>query len=1036
LSRIRLIRLAGLLFSALLVSGGESAAAAGARVEAGDRDSSATLPTVSGSRIIDGGPSVAAPIDVPALPFESDHPYADDSDISWSYDHGAVSWSFQFAWIELQDGLDFVQILDADGNVLETITGSWPGGYTTTTIPTATGTVRLISDQAGTGDGFLVESARDSAASTTPGLSVAFIGDQGLTAGAQAVLSLIAAEGADMVLHQGDFDYLDDPAAWEAQIDSILGADFPYFASVGNNDLPAWTGYQTRLQDRVDRIPGATCSGAMGVKTVCRYGGLLFLLSGVGQIGTGHATFLGEELAATDAMWRVCSWHSNQTAMQIGSKANDVGWGVYEACRSGGAIVATAHEHSYSRTRTLVDMEQRTIDPLWPTASALRVAPGATFAFVSGLGGHSIRDQERCLPQTFPYGCRGEWGSIYSSNQDANHGALFCTFGVPGAPDRADCYFKDIDGDVPDSFIVTSENSPAGPPPPPPPPPTCGGLSREAESGVLSGTLQAFADGTASEGAAIRSLNGSGDGLGMARYCVTIAEAGDYQIDAVVKGLGGLSNSFWVAVDGGAEWLFDTDASSTWVSDPVSQRNGADPIVVNLDPGEHEVTFRVREDGTRLDRFDLTQIVTVCDGLSREAEDGQLSGTLHVFTDGTASDGAAIRSLEGSGGGLGLARFCVTVAEAGDYQIDAVVKGLGGLSDSFWVAVDGGSESLFDTNASGNWVSDPVSQRNGADPVVFTLETGEHEVSFRVREDGTQLDRIALSLMAPPPPPPTPPPSACGGLSQEAESGVLSGTLHSFSNGAASGGAAIRSLNGSGDGLGLATYCVIVSEAGRYRVDTVIRGLGGLSNSFWVAVDGGPEWLFDTNASSAWVADSVSQRNGADPVLVDLATGEHELTFRVREDGTQLDRIVLTLAAPPCGGLAHEAEDGQLSGTLQVFADGTASGGAAIRSLEGSGNGLGVAQFCVTVTQAGSYRIDTVLKGLGGLSNSFWVSVDGGPERLFDTNASGSWVADSVSQRGGADPVLFNLGVGEHEVRFRVREDGTQLDRITLTPVG
>ena len=44
-------------------------------------------------------------------------------------------------------------------------------------------------------------------------VKVAFIGDQGLSANARAVLQLIKDEEADFVLHQGDFDYDDDPEA-------------------------------------------------------------------------------------------------------------------------------------------------------------------------------------------------------------------------------------------------------------------------------------------------------------------------------------------------------------------------------------------------------------------------------------------------------------------------------------------------------------------------------------------------------------------------------------------------------------------------------------------------------------------------------------------------------------------------------------------------------------------------------------------------------------------------------------------------------
>jgi hypothetical protein len=47
---------------------------------------------------------------------------------------------------------------------------------------------------------------------------IAFIGDQGDGANGRAVLTLIKNEGAALVMHQGDFDYNDDPAAWDAQI--------------------------------------------------------------------------------------------------------------------------------------------------------------------------------------------------------------------------------------------------------------------------------------------------------------------------------------------------------------------------------------------------------------------------------------------------------------------------------------------------------------------------------------------------------------------------------------------------------------------------------------------------------------------------------------------------------------------------------------------------------------------------------------------------------------------------------------------------
>lgn len=63
-----------------------------------------------------------------------------------------------------------------------------------------------------------------------PGLKIAFIGDQGLRSDALAVLNLIKLEGAEAVMHSGDIDCANNPAAWdahaivEAEINGASGA--------------------------------------------------------------------------------------------------------------------------------------------------------------------------------------------------------------------------------------------------------------------------------------------------------------------------------------------------------------------------------------------------------------------------------------------------------------------------------------------------------------------------------------------------------------------------------------------------------------------------------------------------------------------------------------------------------------------------------------------------------------------------------------------------------------------------------------------
>ena len=215
--------------------------------------------------------------------------------------------------------------------------------------------------------------------SVPPDFKVAFIADQGLGSNSTAVLRLIRDENADMVLHLGDFDYENDPEKWERQINGILGPDFPYFAVIGNHEVDAWPEYQRRLQDRLDRIDGVECKGGLGVNSVCAYQGLFFILSGIGTKGYGypkdlpefipwhlrygitalpsqflHSLYIKNQIAASDGyIWKICAWHKNQRLMQVGGKLDETGWDVYEECRKGGAIIATGHEHSYSRTHLM-----------------------------------------------------------------------------------------------------------------------------------------------------------------------------------------------------------------------------------------------------------------------------------------------------------------------------------------------------------------------------------------------------------------------------------------------------------------------------------------------------------------------------------------------------------------------------------------------------------------------------------------------------------------------------------------------------------
>ena len=311
---------------------------------------------------------------------------------------------------------------------------------------------RLLSPDS-TGHAFAPQEA------TSANLKIAFIGDQALGLNSVAVLNLIKSEGAEAVMHSGDLDYTDNSAAWEAQINSVLGPDFPYFVAIGNHDELAWrgpNGYQQYVINRFNRL-GITWTGDLGVQSTFHYRGLFFVITAPGissGFDSGNSdTYIRDQLAADNSVWSICSWHKDMKLMQVGGKEDETGWGVYEEARKGGAVIATAHEHSYSRTHLLSSMMNQTVAS---TSHTLTLTKGNSFAFVSGLGGHSVRAQL----------LSGAWWAGISAatclagdpicQPNGTFGALFAVFNVDGQPNKAFFYFKDISGRIVDSFTVIS----------------------------------------------------------------------------------------------------------------------------------------------------------------------------------------------------------------------------------------------------------------------------------------------------------------------------------------------------------------------------------------------------------------------------------------------------------------------------------------------------------------------------------------------------------------------------------------------------
>jgi len=138
-----------------------------------------------------------------------------------------------------------------------------------------------------------------------------------------------------------------------------------------------------------------------------------------------------------------------------------------------------------------------------------------------------------------------------------------------------------------------------------------------------------------------------------------------------------------------------------------------------------------------------------------------------------------------------------------------------------------------------------------------------------------------------------------------------------------------------------------------------------------------------------------------------------------------------------------EAEAGKLSGTMTVVANDAASGGKYVTAALGMMGAIRAA-YTFTVPCTGEYVVWARVWGPDSGSDSFFVSVDDGPEDVFDIdekNRTKQWRWTALNGRGfrgkrrplTLDPRVLLLTKGEHTLVFRGRESDACLDRLIIT---
>jgi arylsulfatase A-like enzyme len=92
----------------------------------------------------------------------------------------------------------------------------------------------------------------------------------------------------------------------------------------------------------------------------------------------------------------------------------------------------------------------------------------------------------------------------------------------------------------------------------------------------------------------------------------------------------------------------------------------------------------------------------------------------------------------------------------------------------------------------------------------------------------------------------------------------------------------------------MATYRVEIEKAGVYLLwGRVIAG-NKQDDSFFVQIDDGPQKTWHVELGKSWHWDAVNNHKKEDPVRFKLAQGKHVIKIKLREDGTKLDKMLLT----------------------------------------------------------------------------------------------------------------------------------------------
>ncbi len=287
----------------------------------------------------------------------------------------------------------------------------------------------------------------------------------------------------------------------------------------------------------------------------------------------------------------------------------------------------------------------------------------------------------------------------------------------------------------------------------------------------------------------------------------------------------------------------------------------------------------------------------------------------------------------------------------------------------------------------------------------------------------------------------------------EAESGQLSSPMRFATDSDASLGAYAEVPAGSGNNAGSASFNVSVPASGTYYLWLRVRAASTADDSYTIKL-GGKGLTWNAGAASSWTWKRVNEVSLflRQPAAFSVSKGTAKLTIAAREDGVQIDRLLITTDAytnpstiEPTStptNVVVEAESGLRHTPWSVEIAGNTSAGAYLvvpkgQENQGSPDTAPKTTVSVSVPKDGYYAIWARVLAPDAYTNSFFVRVDGkeNPWWTWHVPTSTAWQTRRVYNHDGSSnqPVSIWLKAGEHTITLAQRESGTAIDTIIVS---